>query len=80
MSERDDTMPKHQVYVRDFLVYVDGNPVYINVLFAERNQIKEGSKMPRYLLEHHNRTIPEDMESDDSDYFMTGTKIGGRKK
>lgn len=66
-------MDSHKVSIRDFLVYVGGQPTYINVLFAERNGIKEGSSMEQYLLDHHNRTVPEDMESDSSDYFMKGT-------
>ena len=66
-------MESHKVSIRDFLVYVGGQPTYINVLFAERNKIKEGSTIERWMLDHHNRTVPEDMESDSSDYFMKGT-------
>ena len=66
-------MESHKVSIRDFLVYVAGQPVYINVLFAERNNIKEGSTIEKWMMDYHNRTVPEDMESDSSDYFMKGT-------
>jgi hypothetical protein len=52
----------HDVTKRDFLVYVNGFGVYINVLFAERHKIKEGTEVHKDFMDLHIEEVPP-MES-----------------
>ena len=62
-------MRTHDISIRDFLVYVEEQGVYINVLFAERHKIRKGSSIEPSMMELHKRTIPE-MDSDSSDIWL----------
>ena len=48
----------HDITKRDFLVYVNGMGVYINVLFAERHGIREGSSIGRFTMKLHYKEVP----------------------
>lgn len=48
----------HNITKRDFLVYVEGFGVYINVLFAERHKIREGSSIGRFTINLHRKEVP----------------------
>ena len=48
----------HDITKRDFLVYVDGFGVYINVLFAERHKIRDGSSIGKSFMDLHHKEVP----------------------
>lgn len=64
----------HDCTKRDFLVYVDGFGVYINVLFARKHNIRQGQSVSKSLLNQHYAEVPP-MDATTSHIWLSEDQI-----
>ena len=64
----------HDVTKRDFLVYLDGFGMYINVLFARRHGIRQGQSITKFLINKHYEDVPP-MEATTSHIWLSEDQL-----